>query len=82
MLMMDYTFFYKYTIRSLLMHKCKKIKNTLEIPLIMKIYFTFPLRRISDIDDKQVYNYLYLLKFYFGQKGSLTKLKSFYNLGK
>lgn len=47
----------------------------------MKLSFSFSLSKLEDIDDVQVYNYIYLFKFFFGRRAFLTKLKSFFNLG-
>ena len=58
------------------------IINTHAVPNISKLVFTFNLNRIDDIDDVQVYNYIYLFKFFFGKIAYLTRLRSYYNLGK
>lgn len=78
----DYNFLYKYSIRTLLISKYSNIQNYLNIPFISKILLTFPLKHLEDIDEAQVYNYLYLFKFFFGRRAFLTRSKSFYNLGK
>jgi hypothetical protein len=77
----DYTFFYKNSVRSLVIHKAY-LKNTLSISVISKLIFIFPLNRIEDTDDVQIYNYLYLFRFFFGRRAFLTKFRSYYSLGK
>lgn len=78
----DYNFFYKNTVRNILMNKINNVYNTHSIPSISKILFTFSLNRIDDTDSVRVYNYLYLFKFFFGKIAYLTRLKSYYSLGK
>lgn len=77
----DYTFFYKNSIRLLAMHKTFLI-NTFNIPFISKLMFIFSLNRIEDKDEVQGYNYLYLFRFFFGRNGFLTKYRSYFSLGK
>jgi len=77
----DYGFYYKNSVRSLVIHKAY-VKNTLSISVISKLIFIFPLNRIEDTDDVQIYNYLYLFRFFFGRRAFLTKFRSYFSLGK
>jgi len=79
--MKDYNSFYKYTIRNIIIHKYGQFTNSYQIPSINKIIYTFRLYKLEDLDDIQIYNYLYYFKFFFGGQGYLTKYKSFFNLG-
>lgn len=78
---LDYNFHNKHIVRHIMMNKINII-NTHAIPNISKLIFTFNLNRLDDIDDVQVYNYIYLFKFFFGKIAYLTRLRSYYSLGK
>lgn len=78
----DFFHFYKYSIRTLLIHKLSFIKNTYNIPRIVSLSLFFSLRKLEDIDTVEVYNYLYLFKFFFGRCAFLTRCKSYFNIGK
>lgn len=73
--------FYKYITRSILLKKTVYPKNSYMIPTIYKVVYSFRLFKIEDLDDVQIYNYLYFFKFFLGTRGFLTRLKSFSNLG-
>ena len=81
MLCIDYNFFYKNSVRTLLFYKLFSLTNIKEIPSLSKLICSFSLSKIDDCDDVQVYNYCYLFKFFFGRIAYLTRVKSFYNLG-
>lgn len=78
----DYYFFYKYSVRNLLVHKIPFIINTYNVPKIIRISLSFSLRKLEDIDTAEAYNYLYLFKFFFGRCAFLTRCKSYFNIGK
>jgi len=78
----DPYFFYKYSLRYILLNKFNYLLNTYEFPNINKLVYSFSLSRIDDLDDVQIYNYLYLFKYFFGRRAFLTKQKSFFNIGK
>lgn len=80
--MIDFFFFYKYTLRSLLVYKSFGLTNTYSIPYVYKFLCFFSMRSIEDVDQVQIYNYSYLYKFFFGKRVFLTRQKSFFNLGK
>lgn len=64
MLQVDYYFFYKYTIRFILMQKLNCIKNTYNIPNLKKLLFYFSINKLEDIDEVQGYIiYIYLSFF-------------------
>lgn len=81
MISIDYNFFYKQVARGILINKLN-VDNIYNVPSINKINFFFILSKIEDLDDVQIYNYLYLFKYFFGKSAFLTKIKSFFNLGK
>lgn len=62
---------------SLLMNKL-----TFQIPTILKLSLFFNLIKLEDIDEVQIYNYLYLFKYFFGKRAYLSRVKSFFNVGK
>lgn len=78
----DFLFTYKYTLRFLLINKLGSIKNTYNIPKIKKLIFYFSLKKLIDLDDVQIYNNFYLLKFFLGKNAFITKNKNYFLLGK
>lgn len=79
--MIDYNFFYKYSVRSIVIVKYIKIYNSFQVPFIFKLVYFFIISRIEDLDDVQIYNYSFLLKYFFGRNAFLTRIKSFFRLG-
>lgn len=67
--------------RNIIINKYGLFENSYQIPKLIKIIYTFRLYKIEDLDDVQIYNYLYYFKFFFGGIGYLTKYKSYFNLG-
>lgn len=61
--MVDYKFFYKFTVRSLMIFKFKKIQNTYAIPIISKLVLFFSLVNIDDVH--MVQGYIILIYFVF-----------------
>lgn len=80
-MIIDYFSAYKYTVRNVILRKQSNIFNSNQIPCITRVVYSFRLHKLEDLDDVQIYNYLYFFKFFFGKRGSLTKYKSFFNLG-
>jgi len=82
MLYLDYKFFYVNSARRIILNKSNKLNNIYQLPEIKKIILFFPITKIEDIDSIQIYNYIYLFKFFFGRRAFVSKIKSFFNLGK
>lgn len=61
--MVDYKFFYKFTVRSLMFFKFKKIQNTYAVPIISKLILFFSLTKIEDVH--MVQGYIILIYFDF-----------------
>jgi len=80
--MKDLQFTYKYNIRHILINKLGYIKNEMNIPFIKKLIFLINIRNIENVDERQIYNYFYLFKFFLGRKTYITKNKKIYHLGK
>jgi hypothetical protein len=80
--MKDLQFTYKYNIRHVLINKLGYIKNEINIPFIKKLIFLINIRNIENVDERQIYNYFYLFKFFLGRKTYITKNKKVYHLGK
>jgi hypothetical protein len=78
----DFFFTYKYTLRFLLINKLGSINNTYNIPKIKKLIFYFSLKKLIDLDDVQIYNNFYLLKFFLGKNAFMSKNKNYFLLGK
>jgi len=70
-------FNYKYVIRFILLNKINFI-NTFNLPKIKKLIFFFNLSKIEDLNDIQLYNYFYLIKFFFGRNSFFSKIKKYY----
>lgn len=81
LLQVDFDYFYFQISRNILVNKYI-ILSRHKIPQIIRILYFFVLVKIADLDDVQIYNYLYLFKYFFGRIAYLTKIKSFFNLGK
>jgi hypothetical protein len=80
-MLIDFNFLYKYSIRKILINKISVIKNTLEISDIKKINLLFNLKKLEDIDDTQLYNNFFLIKFFFGKIAYFSKTKKYFLLG-
>lgn len=81
MTVIDFNFFYKYSVRSLIINKCFWINNSMALSIISKSVYFFILSRLEDLDDVQSYNFGYLFKYFFGRSVFVTRVKSFFNLG-
>lgn len=79
--MLDYFSTYKYSIRNVIIRKNNLIINSYKVPKISKINYFFRINKLEDLDDVQIYNYLYFFKFFFGRRGTLMKYKSNFHLG-
>jgi hypothetical protein len=75
-------FTYKYNLRYILINKLGFIENNIKIPFIKKLIFLINIRNIENIDERQIYNYFYLFKFFLGRKAYISKNKKNYHLGK
>ena len=66
MQLVDYSFYFKNTIRFVLLHKIGYLLNTYDIPYIKKLLFFFAVTRLEDIDDVQGYITCIYLSFFLG----------------
>lgn len=80
--MKDLHFNYKYNLRHIFVNKLGNIKNHIKIPFIKKLIFLINIKNIENIDERQIYNYFYLFKFFLGRKAYVNKNKKVYHLGK
>lgn len=80
-MVLDNAFSYKSVTRFVLMHKYGLQSNPFCVPAFTKLYYYFPLSKLEDLDDVQVYNYMYLFKFFYGYRAFLTRYKSSFSLG-
>lgn len=76
-----YKFFYITTVRFLLLNKLNLFNSFNNVPELQKLLLFFSITKIDDINHSQVYNYIYLFKFFFGRCAFISKIKSFFNLG-
>ena len=79
-MIIDSFFNYKYVSRYILLNKIG-ISNTYSIAECKKLIYFFSLNKIEDLNDAQLYNYFYLIKFFFGKLSFFSKVKKFYLLG-
>jgi len=77
--MVDYKYFYKFLVRNILLHNLFYRKG---IANIAKLVLFFNVSKYSDLNVSEVYNYIYLFKYFFGRKAFITKIKSHFSLGK
>lgn len=66
--MVDFNFFYKYSIRFIVFNKLNNILNTYSIPMIIKLVLFFSLVKIDDLDMVQCYNYAYYINFFLEEE--------------
>lgn len=79
-MLIDSFFNYKYVTRFVLLNKIFHA-NTYDLPRLKRLNFFFNLSKIEDLNDIQLYNYFYLIKFFFGRSSFFSKIKKYYLLG-
>ncbi len=80
-MLFDLNFTFKFSIKYLLVYKLGNFKNTFEIPNFKKMWLFFNLKKLEDMDDIQLYNNFYLIKFFFGKTAFFSKTKKIFLLG-
>jgi hypothetical protein len=80
--MKDLFFIYNNNLRYINIYKCNDLINTYNIPNLKKLIILIPIKNIENIDERQIYNYFYLFKFFLGRKAYFNKSKKIYHLGK
>ena len=60
----DFYFFYKHSVRFIMLNKYPFLENTLLVPLVNKIICFFSLSKLEDFDDVQVYIIFIYLSFF------------------
>jgi hypothetical protein len=81
-MLVDSYFTYKHSLRFLLIHKLGYLSNVNELPRFKQICVFFYLKKLEDMDEVQIYNYIYLFKFFFGRAAFFGKMRKFFLLGK
>lgn len=79
---LDYFFNYNHTVRFLLLHKINVFHNTMELPFLKKISLFFSILDLVELDDPRVFNYYYLLRFFFGSKAFFSNFRTRFSLGR
>jgi len=64
----DLFFSYKNVFRFILINQLFFF-NTNQIPYVERLFFNFKIFNLVDLDDPRSYNYAYLFRFFFWQKG-------------
>jgi hypothetical protein len=62
--MVDFFFFYKHLLRSLLIYKSFGLYNTYSVPYVNKFLCFFSMRSIDDVDQVQGYIMLIYINFF------------------
>lgn len=78
----DYFFNYMHVVRFLLVHKVNFFGNSLELPFLKKSSFFFSVVDLSEGDDARIFNYFYLLKFFFGVPAFFANFRKRFSLGR
>ena len=60
----DLYFYYKHSVRFIMLNKYPFLKNTFLVPLVNKIICFFSLSKLEDYDDVQVYIIFICLSFF------------------
>jgi hypothetical protein len=76
----DFFFHYKHVCRFLLTQKLDISLNVFTIPKVTKALLFFVVKNLVDLEDIQLSNYFYLLKFFLGKKAYFSKFKSTFSL--
>jgi hypothetical protein len=78
----DYYFNYKNIMRNLSIKKFNSsIKNSYSVPVFGKLQYVFSLRNYIDIDDFSIFNCIFLLRQFFGERSFITGYKTSFDLG-
>lgn len=81
-LKVDCNFTYRYTLRSILMHRYFYFKNFFELPTLNSLLIYFSINEVEQLEDPRTFNYFYLIRFFFGRKSFFTKFSSFFSHNK
>lgn len=79
---LDFLFHYRYNLRNLLILKFNKLNNSFMLPRLSKIILFFVIRKLDLLDQPKIYNYFYLVRFFFGKRAFINKYNSYFSLGK
>lgn len=80
-MIVDLFFNYKYNVRFFLLNKFF-YKNLYEIDNIKGAVFFFSIKEYDNLDSKEIYNFFYLFKFFFGKLAFFSSYVSLLSLGK
>lgn len=80
-MILDSNFNNKYNLRYILINKLGFFINRYQLPFIKKLIIFFHMRKLEDFDHVQMYNYYYLIKFFFGRIAFFSKFRKFFILG-
>jgi len=79
---MDLFHHYRNILRFYLIASSKALANTYAFPFLEKVVLFFSIQQLQDLEDPRIYNYFYLLRFFFGRKAFVSNYKSAFILGK
>lgn len=71
---------YKSVVRNILYYSFLCYRNTYALLFFNKLQLYFSLRKITLLEDSSLYNYFYLIRFFFANKAYISNYKFFYSL--
>ena len=77
----DFLFFYKNTLRYLLVNKSNLLTNTFQIQNLNKFVIYIYIKNCEKFNQSEYYNYFYLFRFFFGCRAFFFKYRTFFSLG-
>lgn len=78
---LDLFFSYKFVYRFLLINQWGLFVNTYQLPIFQKLIIFFRIYSLTDLDDVRSFNYVYLIRFFFGKKAFFRKYFTKFHLG-
>lgn len=78
----DYFFVYKHLVRFILLHKTNAFRNTMEVPFLRSLVLFISLANVEYLEDSYFFNFIYLFRFFYGNRSFFSKFKSAFSLGR
>lgn len=77
----DYFFIYKHLVRFLLVHKTNVLVNSFQLPCLESLVIFIRLQNVIYMEDSYFFNYIYLFRFFYGNRSFFSRYKAFFSLG-
>jgi len=78
----DYFFVYKHLLRFILLHKTNSFRNTFAVPSLKSLVLFVSLANVEYLEDSYFFNFIYLFRFFYGNRSFFSKFKTSYSLGR